>query len=67
MSEWEEAIFFCDPEVVSSVIFMVMCVDHDLGTKSIDELQESIPPVDESCIDQQSIDKKGVNLEEGNG
>lgn len=64
MSQWKEAIFFRHPEVVSGVILMVVCIDNNLRMECIQEFQESISTVSESRIDQQPIDKKGVNLKE---
>ena len=45
------------------MILMMMRVDHDGGTEAIAEFHESSSSVGESGVDQQAIDKKGVNLE----
>jgi hypothetical protein len=58
MSEWKETIILSDPEIVSRMILMMMCIDDGIGTKDFKELQESIPSVSESRINQQPIDKK---------
>jgi hypothetical protein len=35
MSQWKEPIFFPYPEVVAGMIFMVMCVNNDLGMEFV--------------------------------
>jgi hypothetical protein len=52
MSEWKETIILSDPEIVSRMILMMMCIDNGIGTKDFKELQESIPSVSESRINQ---------------
>jgi hypothetical protein len=63
MSEGEEAILLRQPEVVPGVILVVMRIDNDLGTERVQQFQKFISTVSEPCIDQQSIYKKGINLE----
>jgi len=42
---------------------MMMRVNHDSGTEAIKKFHKSSSPVGEPGVDQQPIDKKGVNLE----
>lgn len=63
MRQWKEAMLFRNPEVVPGVILMVVCIDNDLGMECIQEFHKSISTVGEPRIDQQPINKKGINLE----
>jgi len=63
MSERKEAILLRHPEVVPGVILMVMRIDNGLGTERVQQFQKSISTVSKPCIDQQSMYKKGINLE----
>jgi hypothetical protein len=65
MSQREKSIPFCNPEVVPRMIFMVVCIHDDFRTKCIAEFKESIPAMDKAGIDQQPINKEGMNLEKG--
>jgi hypothetical protein len=62
MGQWKKAIPFCNPEVIASVILMMMCVDHSVGMECIAEFQKFISTVGEPCIDEESVDKKCINF-----
>jgi hypothetical protein len=66
MSEWKEAILFRQPEIVPRVIFVVMRIDNDLGMERVTQFQKSISTVTEPRIDQQPVNKKGMNFEKRN-
>jgi hypothetical protein len=62
MGERDQAILLSDPEVIPRMILMVVRIDHEGGAKDVTEFQEFLPPVNESCVDEQTIDEKGVHL-----
>src|SRR4030043_815010 len=62
MRQRKEAVLFRHPEVVPGVILMVVCIDNGLGMECIQKFHKSISTAGESCIDQQPIYKKGINL-----
>jgi len=66
MSKRKEAILLGDPEVVPRVILVVMRIDNGLRMEFVQQFQKSISTVSEPCIDQQPIDKKGIDLEQWN-
>jgi hypothetical protein len=62
MGQGKETILFLNREVVAGVILMVMSIDNKFRMKGIQELQKSIPTKGKTRIDQESIDKKGIDL-----
>jgi len=66
MSQWKETILLCYPEVVARVILMVMGIDNDFWMKCIADFQKSISTMNKPRIDQQPINKKGMDLEKRN-
>jgi hypothetical protein len=62
MGQRKKAILFSNPEVVAGVILMMVSVDNGIGMKSVQESQKSISTKGEARINQQPINKKGVDL-----
>jgi hypothetical protein len=62
MGQRQKTVFPGHPKVVTRMIFMVVRVDHEGGAKDITKFQEFFPSVNESRVDEQTIDKKGMNL-----
>ena len=65
MGKREETILLPYPEVVARVILMVMGIDHSFRMELAAKFQESFPAVGESGVDQQPVDKKGMDLVKG--
>jgi hypothetical protein len=63
MSQWKKSILFSYPEVIAGVILMVMRIDNDLGMQGIEDFHKSISTKGGARIDQEPINKKGINLE----
>jgi hypothetical protein len=61
MGKRQKTVFPGHREVVTRMIFMVVRVDHEGGAKDITEFQEFFPPVNETRVDEQAIDEKGMN------
>jgi hypothetical protein len=53
------------PEIIAGMVLVMMSVYHGVGPKGIANLQESVSPVDETRIDQKSVNKEGMNLKKG--
>jgi hypothetical protein len=61
MGKRQKAVFPGHPKVVTRMIFMVVRVDDEGGAEDITEFQEFFPPVNETRVDEQAIDEKGMN------
>jgi hypothetical protein len=66
MGQGKNAIFVGDPKIVARMILMVMRIDHCIeGWKFFTDFQESLPATWKTCINEKSIDIKGIDLENG--
>ena len=65
MTQRQEAIFFSNPEVIAGVILMMMRIDNEIRTKRVQEFQKFLPTKGEACVDQESVNKKGIHLVKG--
>ena len=62
MGERDQAVLLSDREVITRMILVVVSIDHEGGAKDIIEFQEFFPPVNESRVDEQTIDEKGIDF-----
>ena len=61
MSHRKKTKLLNDPEVITRVIFMVVGIDHSLGIELIAKLHEFVLPMNKARVDEQTVDKKGMD------